>query len=104
MFAGYFGVAFAGQMAATALGGLLISVLPSSRDVLLIGGIGSAAVGLIGLAWLAALPSAARAAVVVHLPDTEPVPPGMVVVRDITPSEDATAEPLEVSPSANPSA
>ena len=104
VFAGYFGVAFAGQMAATALGGLLISVLPSSRDVLLIGGIGSTAVGVICLAWLAALPSALRAPTVVHVPDAEPVGPSMVVIRDITPPDDAAAEPLEVSPSANPSA
>ena len=104
VFAAYFGVAFAGQLAATALGGVLISVLPSSRDVLLIGGLGGAAVGLIGLAWFAALPSEARAPRVVHLPDTEPVRPTMVVVRDITPPDDAVVEPLEVSPSAKPSA
>lgn len=104
VFAAYFGLAFAGQLAATALGGALISVLPSSRDVLLIGGLGGAAVGLIGIAWFAALPSEARAPTVVHLPDTEPVAPTMVVVRDITPPDDAVVEPLEVSPSAKPSA
>ena len=105
VFAAYFGVAFAGQLAATALGGALISVLPSSRDVLLIGGVGGTVVGLIGIAWFAALPSEARVARVVHLPDTEPVGPGMVVVRDITPLDGrAMVEPLEVSPSAKPSA
>lgn len=104
VFAAYFGVAFAGQLAATALGGVLIAGLPSSRDVLLIGGVGGAVVGLIGIAWFAALPSEARAPRVVHLPDTEPVRSGMVVVRDITPPDDATAEPLEVVPSVKPSA
>ena len=104
VFAAYFGVAFAGQLAATALGGLLISVLPSSRDVLLVGGVGGAVVGLIGLAWFAALPSETRMPAVVHLPDTEPVGRGMVVVRDITPPDDAAVEPLEVLPSAKPSA
>ena len=80
VFAAYFGVAFAGQLVATALGGVLIAVLPSSQDVLLIGGVGGAVVGLIGMAWFAALPSEARAPVVVHLPETEPVEGRMVVV------------------------
>ncbi|MEO8423385.1 MAG: MFS transporter [Actinomycetota bacterium] len=104
VFAAYFGVAFAGQLAATALGGVLIAVLPSSRDVLLVGGLGGTLVGLIGLAWFAALPLETRAPHVVHLPDTEPVRPGMVVVRDITPPDDTVVEPEEVVPSANPSA
>jgi len=107
VFAAYFGVAFAGQLAATALGGVLIAILPSSQDVLLIGGVGGAIVGVIGLAWYAALPSEARAATVVHVPETAQVEPGMVVVRDITPSdvtalEDAVVEPMEVSPSVPP--
>ncbi|MGZ6543861.1 MAG: MFS transporter [Actinomycetota bacterium] len=107
VFAAYFGVAFAGQLAATALGGVLIAILPNSQDVLLIGGVGGAVVGLIGMAWYAALPSEARAPMVVHLPETAPVEPGMVVVRDITPSDmtqfdDAVAEPIEVSPSVHP--
>jgi MFS family permease len=104
VFAAYFGVAFAGQLAATAIGGVLISVLPSSRDVLLICGMGGTLVGIIGLAWFAALPSEARAPIVVHVPDTEPVPRGMVVVRDITPPGDAVVEPVEVVPSGTPSA
>jgi MFS family permease len=107
VFAAYFGVAFAGQLAATALGGVLIAILPSSQDVLLIGGVGGAVVGLFGLAWYAALPSEARAPTVVHLPETAPVEPGMVVVRDITPSDmtsldDAVVEPMEAFPSVQP--
>ncbi len=107
VFAAYFGVAFAGQLAATALGGVLIAILPSSQDVLLIGGVGGAAGRLIGMAWYAALPSEARAPTVVHLPETAPVEPGMVVVRDITPSDmtsldDAVVAPMEVSPSVRP--
>ncbi len=104
VFAAYFGVAFAGQLVATALGGVLIAVLPSSRDVLLISGVGGTLVGLIGVAWLAALPPEARAPAVVHLPDTEPVDRGMLVVRDITPPGDTAIEPVEVFPSAKPSA
>jgi hypothetical protein len=77
---------------------VLIAVLPSSQDVLLIGGVGSAAVGLIGIAWFAALPSEVRAPVVVHLPETEPVEGRMVVVRDITPSDDAPIDPVPVDP------
>ncbi len=107
VFAAYFGVAFAGQLAATALGGVLIAILPSSQDVLLIGGVGGAVVGMIGLAWYAALPSEARVPTVVHLPETAPVEPSMVVVRDITPFDmttldDAVVEPMEVSPSVQP--
>jgi MFS family permease len=107
VFAAYFGVAFAGQLAATALGGVLIAILPSSQDVLLIGGVGGAIVGLIGLAWYAALPSEARVATVVHVPETAQVEPGMVVVRDITPSdgiplEGTVVETMEVSPSVPP--
>jgi MFS family permease len=104
VFAAYFGVAFAGQLAATALGGVLISVLPSSRDVLLVGGAGGALVGLIGMVWFATLPSGARAPKVIHVPDTEPVERRMVMVRDIMPSEDATVEQMEVLPSVKPSA
>jgi len=104
VFAAYFGLAFAGQLAATALGGVLIAVLPSSQDVLLIGGVGGAVVGLIGMAWFAALPSDARAPVVVHLPETEPVGGRMVVVRDITPSDEPSVDPVEVLPSVKPSA
>jgi MFS family permease len=105
VFAAYFGVAFAGQLAATAIGGVLISALPSSRDVLLVGGVGGALVGMIGIAWFASLPSAVRAPSVVHVPDTAPVERSMVVVRDITPSEDAAAQSVEaVLPSAKPTA
>jgi len=102
VFAAYFGLAFAGQLAATALGGVLISALPSSRDVLLVGGVGGPLIGLIGLAWFAALPADARAPKVVHLPETGPVERSIVVVRDITPQEGAV-EP-EVLRSAEPSA
>jgi MFS family permease len=104
VFAAYFGVAFAGQLAATALGGVLISILPSSRDVLLVGGAGGALVGLVGMAWFAALPSEARAPKVVHVPDTARVERSMVMVRDITPPSDIAVEPVEVFPSAKPSA
>jgi hypothetical protein len=105
VFAAYFGVAFAGQLAATAIGGVLISALPSSRDVLLVGGVGGTLVGMIGMVWFASLPSEVRAPSVVHLPDTAPVERSMVVVRDITPPEDAAVHSVEVVlPSAKPTA
>lgn len=99
VFAAYFGVAFAGQLAATAIGGALISVLPSSRDVLLIGGVGCMMVGVIGSAWFSRLPLEARTSKVVHVPDTEPVERSMVVVRDISPPDDSSVDPVEVLPS-----
>jgi MFS family permease len=113
VFAAYFGVAFAGQLAATAIGGVLITVLPSSRDVLLLCGLGGTLVGLLALAWFAALPEEARVSRVVHLPDTEPVegaaaPGGMVMVRDITspdvPADAPMIDRVEVIESAKPSA
>jgi MFS family permease len=97
-FAAFFALAFAGQVAATAVGGVLLATLPSSQDVLLIGGFGSAMIGLIGLGWFAALPPVVRAPKVVQLPDTEPIERGMVVVRDITPPDGAEIEPVEVFP------
>ncbi len=109
VFAAYFGVAFAGQLAATAIGGVLITVLPSSRDVLLLCGIGGMLVGLLALAWFAALPAEARVSRVVHLPDTGPVdgvvaPGSMVMVRDITPPDAPAIDGVEVIESAKPSA
>ena len=41
---------------------------------------------------------------VVHLPETEPVEGRMVVVRDITPSDEPSVDPVEVLPSVKPSA
>jgi len=93
---------YTATMLGFALGGVLISALPSSRDVLLVGGVGGTLIGLIGLAWFAALPADARAPKVVHLPETGPVERSIVVVRDITPQEGAV-EP-EVLRSAEPSA
>jgi MFS family permease len=106
-FAAFFSLAFAGQVVATALGGVLLATLPSSRDVLLIGGFGSVAAGLIGLALFAALPSAARASSVVIVPETEPVERRLVVVRDLMPpkdpAEELANEPVQVLPSVEPS-
>ena len=108
VFAAYFGVAFAGQLLATALGGALIAALPSSRDVLLIGGLGGAIVGLIGLSWFAALPSEARTSKVVIVPDPEPADRHLVNVRDITPADgEGSVEPMDrvhLLPSVKPSA
>lgn len=106
VFSAYFGVVMAGQLGATALGGVLVAVL-HSRVVLLIGGLGGAAAGLIGLALFAALPSSARASNIVVVPEAESIERRLVVVRDITPpqetAQDGTNERVEVLPSVEPS-
>ena len=102
VFSAYFGIAMAGQLGATALGGVLVATL-GSRSVLLIGGIGGAVVGLLGLAAFRVLPRSARAPKVIVLPDTEPVERHVVMVRDITPPQDAEIERVEVLPSGDPS-
>jgi MFS family permease len=100
VFSAYFGLAMAGQLGATALGGILVAVL-HSRAVLVIGGAGGALAGLVGLAWLAALPADARAPTVVVLPEAGAVVThGIVYVRDITPPEDVVIEVQEMLPSA----
>jgi len=97
VFAAFFGLAFAAQLAATALGGGLVSLLPDASYVILLGGLGGVAVGLIGLAWLATLPLAARTPAVIQVPDSFAVGRlGAVVVREITPPEDAQTRPAEV--------
>jgi MFS family permease len=104
-FAAFFAMAFAGQVVATALGGILLATLPSSQDVLLIGGFGSIAVGLVGLVWFASLPSTVRAPEVVVVPEAEPERRSeVVVVRDITPAEDMELASVQVLPSGEPSA
>ncbi|MGH2597320.1 MAG: MFS transporter [Actinomycetota bacterium] len=110
VYSAYFGVVMAGQLGATALGGVLVALL-HSRAVLLIGGLGGAVVGLIGLVFFGALPSSARASNVVIVPETEPVERRLVVVRDLMPQEDTAEdteeeladEPVEVLPSVEPS-
>lgn len=101
VFAAFFGLAFAGQLAATAIGGVLVSLLPDASYVLLIGGLGTVAVGLTGLASLAALSPSAWIPAVVVVPDAEPAGlPRVVMVRDITPPQDADFRSAEVLPSA----
>jgi MFS family permease len=102
-FAAFFALAFAGQVAATALGGVLLATLPSSQDVLLIGGFGSIVAGLLGLVWYATLPASVRAPAVVVVPEAEPRSE-VVVVRDITPAEDMELAGMQVLPSGEPSA
>jgi MFS family permease len=110
VFSAYFGVVMAGQLGATALGGVLVALV-HSRAVLLFGGLGGAVAGLIGLASFMALPSSARASTVVVVPDIEPVERRLVVVRDITPPElvaedeakGSANEPVQVLPSVEPS-
>jgi MFS family permease len=71
VFAAYSGLAVGAQLGATAAGGAMM-VLAGARQTLLIGGVGSAVVGLVGLAWLLALPTPDRRMPVV-IPD-EPEP------------------------------
>ena len=101
VFSAYFGVVMAVSSARRRSEGCSSPSL-HSRAVLLIGGLGGAVAGLIGLALFGALPSAARASNVVVVPETEPVERRLVVVRDITPLEE-TKEPVEVLPSVEPS-
>jgi MFS family permease len=116
VFAAYYGLAMAGQLAATVIGGVLVVGL-GAQVVLLLGGLGGAAVGLIGLAWFATLPAPRRepGVVVVPEPEAEPAsadPSKVVLVRDITPTEEAAKgaaelgedERAEVLPSAGPPA
>ncbi len=104
-FAAFFALAFAGQVAATALGGVLLATLPSSQDVLLIGGLGSIVVGLIGLGWFLSLSPDSRDPIVVVVPDAVVEPRSeVVVVRDITAAEVGEPESARVLPSGEPSA
>ncbi len=104
-FAAFFALAFAGQVAATALGGILLATLPSSQDVLLIGGLGSIVAGLVGLVWFTTLPAAVRAPNVIVIPEAGPARPSeVVVVRDITPRQDVELATAQVLPSGEPSA
>lgn len=70
VFAAYGGVANGMQLVATAMAGGLLVVL-SGRAVLMIGGVGCAAAGLLGVLWYRLLPAEVREA-----PDVESEPPG----------------------------
>lgn len=80
VFAAYGGLANALLLVATALAGWLVVTL-HGRATLLIGGLGSAAVGLAGLAWYRLLPADARMmrdaktaqAPTIQVPESEPV-------------------------------
>ncbi len=64
VFAAYFGLVAVTQLAATALGGLLVGLL-GSRSALLVSGAGGAAIALAGLVWIA------RSVEVVRIPEAE---------------------------------
>lgn len=59
VFAAYSGLVTATQIGATALGGVLVGVIEAQLS-LLVAGLGSAAVGLIGMIWYSALASEVR--------------------------------------------
>ncbi len=69
VFAAYGGLANGMQLAATAIAGGLLVVL-SGRAVLMIGGIGCAAAGVLGVLWYRLLPVEVR-----EMPDAAPEPP-----------------------------
>ena len=71
VFAAYSGLAVGAQLGATGAGGALMA-LAGARQTLLIGGIGSAMVGLAGLAWLFAIPSHDRRMPIVLPDEIEP--------------------------------
>lgn len=97
VFSASIGLAMAGQLGATALGGVLVSAV-GARTVLLIGGLGGAAVGLMGLAWLSVLPSA-QAPAVIRVPEAETASrPAATLVREITPLDDDVVLPMDGEP------
>jgi MFS family permease len=59
VFAAYYGTVISTQIGATAIAGALIAGL-DSRGTLLLGGLGGAVMGLLGLLWYAAIPSSDR--------------------------------------------
>jgi MFS family permease len=84
VFAAYGGLANALLLIATALGGFLVATLPGQgRSTLLVGGLGSAAAGLLGLAWYRALPADVRKrpTLAIGPPQTVEVPESDVVLR-----------------------
>jgi MFS family permease len=91
VFAAFSGLARAGQLGATALGGLLVAVsFIGPQRTLAISGIGVALVGVLGLLWFATLPGRAREipeGTTITIPDAEPRPleTSKVEVRNITP-------------------
>jgi MFS family permease len=78
VFAAYSGLAVGAQLGATAAGGAVMT-LAGARQTLMIGGVGSAVVGLAGLGWLATLPSRERRMPVVIPDEGEPKPAGRVL-------------------------
>ena len=71
VFAAYSGLAISAQLGATAAGGAVMA-LAGARQTLLIGGIGTAVVGVIGLAWLLSLPARDRRVPIVIPDQVEP--------------------------------
>jgi MFS family permease len=100
VFAAFFGVANAGQIGATALGGVLVaSSAIGPQRTLLTGGVGGAVVGAIGLTWYATLPRRAKEAVedTIRIPDvgSERRAADVVEVRNITLDEVTATFPGE---------
>ena len=71
VFAAYSGLAITAQLGATAAGGAVMA-LTGARQTLLIGGVGTAVVGLIGLSWLLSLPAGDRRLPIVIPDDVQP--------------------------------
>jgi MFS family permease len=104
VFAVYMGLATAGQLGATALGGLLVGGEGArAQQTLIVGGLGAFAVGVLGLLWFATVPGRTRTAptTTVRIPDLESEPPPavaevpvavpertVVVLRNITPGDE----------------
>jgi MFS family permease len=102
VFAVYMGLATAGQLGATALGGVLVGGEGArAQQTLIIGGLGAFTVGVLGLLWFATVPGRVRSAPApaIRIPDLEPGATGgievpivlpertVVEVRNITPDE-----------------
>ena len=103
VFAAYGGLANGMQLAATAVGGVIVAVV-GGRAALLVGGIGAAVAGTVGYLWYAALPADVKRSPVV-LPESDqvaiaiepepepPIGPGLV-----PPIESGLAPSTEVEP------
>jgi len=98
VFAVYLGLATAGQLGATALGGVLVGGEGvRAQQTLIIGGLGAFSVGVLGLLWFATIPPRTRAApaATIHLPDLEAEGPDVVVVP---PAERAVVQVRNITP------
>jgi MFS family permease len=103
VFAAYGGLANGMQLAATAVGGVIVAAV-GGRVALLVGGIGAAVAGTVGYLWYAALPADVKRSPIV-LPDSDQVAvvgegePGAAIGTGLVPPvESGLAPSAEIEP------